>query len=317
MERSIIQHQVTAEEAGRSIIEIAETLAGAVGRAAVQRGGAWLDQRRVAEAAQPVVAGMQFTLRLPPGGLYPEVQLDATRIAYEDTWLIVLHKPAGCYVGATPWDNEGNLLSALGRYLAARDGVVPPLHLAHRLDRDTSGLLLVSKDRAANAPLQVAFAEGHVSKRYGCLCFGNPAWEELELASGHGRSAGGRWRIYPYEEIGMRLPAGGGRVKLARTRLRVAQQLAGAALVQAWPATGRTHQIRLHMAAAGHPLLGDQRYGGPASYAEITLAGHLLHASELRLRHPLTGADLELHSPLPPHFNEILEAAHLESDPLT
>ncbi|NTU79774.1 MAG: hypothetical protein HGA45_10295 [Chloroflexales bacterium] len=100
----------------------------------------------------------------------------------------------------------------------------------------------------------------------------------------------------------------GGRVKAAHTTFAVEALLAGAAMVRATPHTGRTHQIRLHMAHAGHPLLGDTRYGGPASYQGRDLAGHLLHAAELRLAHPLTGASLELASPLPELFQELLAA---------
>jgi 23S rRNA pseudouridine1911/1915/1917 synthase len=297
---------VAAAQAGTAVGELAAALAGEDGLLAAQRGGAWLDGRRVLDPDERVQAGSTLTLRLPPPGGYDEVVLGAGDILYEDAWLMALHKAMGWYVGATPWDARGNVLAALGRYLAARDRRAPPLHLAHQLDRDTSGVLLVSKDPAANAPLQAAFAGGRVAKVYLCLCAGAPEWEELEVATGHGRSAGGRWRVYPLEEVGRALPAGGGRVREARTALRVEARLPGAALVRALPATGRTHQIRLHMAHAGFPLLGDVRYGGPASYSGRELPGHLLHAASLRLAHPITGAPLALESPLPALFRDLL-----------
>lgn len=294
--------------AGSSVGQLAESLAGEAGVLAAARGGAWLDGRRVADPAVTAPAGATLVLRMPPAGGYRELELSVDDIAYEDTWLIALHKGAGWYVGATPWDLYGNALAALGRYLAARDGAAPPLHLAHQLDRDTSGVLLLSKAPAANAPLQTAFAGGRVVKAYLALCAGQPAWASLELRTGHGRAAGGRWRVYPLDELGRELPSGGGRVKLAHTTVVVEGRLAGAALVRAAPHTGRTHQIRLHMAHAGHPLLGDVRYGGPASYAGRDLLGHLLHAAELRLAHPITGAPLALASPLPQIFRELLGA---------
>lgn len=305
---AILMHVVAPGEAGATVASLAEALAGEAGRIAAERGGAWVDGRRARDPGERPGAGSMLTLRLPPAGGYAEVDLRPAHIAYEDEWLMALHKEAGWYVGPTPWDVVGNLLAALGRYLAARDGAAPPLHLAHRLDRDTSGVLLVSKAPAANAALQAAFAGGGVAKRYLCLCAGAPDWETLEVRTGHGRSAGGRWRVYPLEEVGHALPAGGGRVKEARTRLALEARLEGAALVRAEPATGRTHQIRLHMAHVGHPLLGDVRYGGPASHGGHELGGHMLHAASLRLAHPVTGAPLALASPAPEAFQSLAGA---------
>ncbi|NTW03185.1 MAG: RluA family pseudouridine synthase [Oscillochloris sp.] len=294
-------HIIAPEDSQISIADLAESLAPGTGAQIVARGGAWLAGRRVADADISAQAGAILTLRRPPEGGYADLELDAADIAYEDAWLIALHKGMGWYVGATPWDVFGNALAALGRYLQIRDGVVPPLHLAHQLDRDTTGLLLISKAPQANPALTAAFAEGKVTKVYRCLVTGLPV-EAGQIRSGHGRSAGGRWRVYPLEEVGRTLPAGGGRVKEASTSYVVERQLKGAALVRCMPHTGRTHQIRLHMAQIGHPLLGDIRYGGPESYAERTLPGHMLHAAELRLRHPITGTSLELLSPLPALF---------------
>lgn len=297
---------VTPAQANATVLELALALAGEVGGLAVARGGAWLAGRRVSDPAMVAPVGATLMLRLPPAGGYPELELVAGDIAYEDEWLVALHKGAGWYVGATPWDVHGNALAALGRYLAARDGMAPPLHLAQQLDRDTTGVLLLSKAPAANAPLQAAFAGGRVTKGYLALCAGEPGWASLELRTGHGRAAGGRWRVYPLDELGRELPSGGGRVKLAHTTFSVEARLAGAALVRAMPHTGRTHQIRLHMAHAGHPLLGDVRYGGPASYGGRELPGHLLHAAELHLAHPITGAPLALASPPPEVFWELV-----------
>jgi 23S rRNA pseudouridine1911/1915/1917 synthase len=101
---------------------------------------------------------------------------------------------------------------------------------------------------------------------------------------------------------------GGGRIRRAHTGLKLVFRGPATALVEAFPHTGRTHQIRLHMAAAGHPLVGDSRYGGPACHGGQTLPGHLLHATEVQLAHPITGVPLHLHSPLPSHFMTLLNA---------
>jgi 23S rRNA pseudouridine1911/1915/1917 synthase len=300
----VVEHILSAEDARTPLHAVAEVLIPGAGARAVTRGGAWLHGRRVADPDALAAAGATLSLRLPPGGVYAELELGAHDIAYEDEWLIALHKGMGWYVGATPWDAVGNALAALGRYLEQRDGAAPPLHLAHQLDRDTTGILLLSRSPRANAPLTAAFAGGQVQKTYRCLAAGSPP-DAGEIRSGHGRSAGGRWRVYPLEELGRALPAGGGRVKEAYTGYVVEHYLEGAALVRCAPHTGRTHQIRLHMASIGHPLLGDARYGGPAAYAGRELPGHLLHAAELRLRHPITRAALELHSPPTPLFVEL------------
>lgn len=306
MERTRITYRIVPEDTGLRLGELAARLAGAAGAVAAARGGAWLDGRRVSDADALAPAGTTLTLRFPPADGYAEITITAEDLAYEDAWLIAVHKRAGWYVGATPWDARGNVLAALGRYLGSRDGVAPPLHLAHQLDRDTSGLLLASKAPAMNAALQDAFARGKVAKTYFGLCAGRPAWNAMDLRTGHGRAAGGRWRIYPLEAVGQALPEGGGRVREAHSSFRVVRPLDDATLVIAVPHTGRTHQIRLHLAHLGHPLLGDTRYGGPASYAGQRLPGHLLHAAELRLRHPVTGVMLALASPTPPLFETLL-----------
>ncbi len=302
-----IVHQVTAGDAGLTVGALAERLAGATRALAAARGGVWLDGRRVAAPDARLSAGAVLELCLPPEAGYCEVELEPADIAYEDPWLIALHKRAGWYVSATPWDAHGNVLAALTGYLAARDGAAPPLHLAHRLDRDTSGVLLLSKDRAANAALQRAFDARAVHKRYHCLCAGVPDWEEVELRTGHGRSRGGRWRLYPLAAVGEALPAGGGTIREAHSSFHLEHVLRDAALVAVSLHTGRTHQIRLHMAELGLPLLGDLRYGGPPSYAGQPLAGHLLHASELDLAHPISGAPLSLRSPLPASFAAVMD----------
>jgi 23S rRNA pseudouridine1911/1915/1917 synthase len=143
-----------------------------------------------------------------------------------------------------------------------------------------------------------ASVEGQAHKEYLCLCHGQPAEDTFEVATGHGRERHGRFRVYPFEEIGRSLPDGS-RVKGMRTRFQVEQRLGDAALVRAFPLTGRTHQIRLHLAWLGHPLLGDEKYGGPATWRDQSIPYHLLHAERLTLPHPRTSAPLVIVAPAP------------------
>jgi 23S rRNA pseudouridine1911/1915/1917 synthase len=294
-------HMMTTRTLGEIVAELAPDDADTL----LARGGVWVDHQRVTDPEMLIDPTHQVELRRPPGDHYAELELTSNDIAYEDEWLLALHKQAGWYAGATPWDLWGNALDATRRFLRKRDSLTYPMHLAHQLDRDTSGVLLLSKHAAANGPLQKAFASGTIAKRYLALCSDVPP-QEGTIRTGHGRAAAGRWRLYTLEEIGRELPNGGGRVKLAHTSYRLLRPLDNAALIEATLHTGRTHQIRLHLAHIGHPLLGDARYGGPTSYANIALPGHLLHAQQLTLAHPITRQPLTIESPLPALFEEIL-----------
>lgn len=265
-------------------------------------GGVWLGHVRVRNPAQPAPAGGLIKLFRPPDGCYVELVVTQDDICYEDGWLLVVNKRPGWCSGFTPWDVHNNVRAALPRFLLAREGVVPPLHMAHQLDRGTSGLLIFTKERSVNAPLQAAFAGQFIEKRYLCVCAGQPAAARFEMRTGHGRRWGGKWGLYPLEQVGALLP-NGSHVRLAHTSFVVEQLLAGgAALLRATLHTGRTHQIRLHLAAAGHPLLGDTRYGGPATFQGSAVRWPLLHAGWLRFTHPATGVPLEIAAPLPAPF---------------
>lgn len=264
----------------------------------IARGGLWVGKRRVCDPDTFVQAGDHITIRRPPSGVYTTITFDAGWIIYEDDDLIAVNKPAEMYVEMTPWDIESNLRVALRRFLLERDGEELPLHLAHRLDYGTSGVLLLSKNPEVNARLQKSFVKNVVHKEYLCLCVGEPEEEALELETGHGRSAFGIFRVYTFEDIGRELP-NGSHVKPMTTHFEVRQRLGDATLVYAFPQTGRTHQIRLHLAYLGHPLLGDTRYGGPAIWRGQAIPHHLLHANRMTLPHPNADYDLVLEAPHP------------------
>src|SRR3954453_3320352 len=159
---------IPPEWAGWSLFDTVRALAEldqAPAMALIARGGAWLDRRRALGSTQLVLEGPTLTLHFPPVTMQPAVVTQAD-VLYEDAALLVLNKPPGMYVTMTPWDIEDNVLWAARQFLTARDGIPPILHLAHQLDRDTSGVLILSKDPRANAPLQVAFGERTTRKRY-------------------------------------------------------------------------------------------------------------------------------------------------------
>lgn len=272
----------------------------------LQHGGVWRDKWRVNDADELVAVGAMLTVHLPPGDVYPDVYLSDAQIIYEDAALVVLNKPPGLYVHATPWDTAGNVLWALEQWLARRDGIQYPLHLAHQLDRDTSGVLVVTKDARANAPLQHAFSSHAITKTYLGICTGQPAETGWTTETGHGRGAHGLFRVYPLEQVGQPLPVGNHRIKYMRTDFRMTQTWQTVSLIEALPQTGRTHQIRLHLHAADHPLLGDARYGGPLTVGGVAVWHHLLHAQRLQLHHPLTHAPLDLSAPSPPLFRQVI-----------
>ena len=157
---STLRLSIAPDADGRSLLEVvAAALGGDTTAAAllIAHGGSWIDGSRVSDAGTQVRAGAALALHRPPAGVYPQITVTAEQILYEDDDLLALNKPVGTYVGPTPWDTQGNLHAALGAFLIARDGAAPPLHLAHRLDRDTSGVLLFSRNPAANRALQAAF----------------------------------------------------------------------------------------------------------------------------------------------------------------
>jgi 23S rRNA pseudouridine1911/1915/1917 synthase len=291
---------VPPEDEGRPLRDIViATLVGELDAdLLVARGGLWVDGARMRDPHALAYTGAQVAIHRPLAGVYPTVELSLTDILYEDADLLAYNKPPGVYVDATPWDAEGNLHAALLQLLARRDGAPRKLHLAHRLDRDTTGVLLVTKNPAINPAIQRAFLAGVVHKEYVCLCAGVPPDDEFEVLTGHGRSAHGLFRVYPAEEIG-RVLLNGSRVKSMHTRFRVERRLAGVALVRAFPLTGRTHQIRLHLAHLGYPIVGDTRYCGPDVWNGAPVPFHRLHAARLTLPHPGTGDPLTLAAPLP------------------
>ncbi|HXF72592.1 MAG TPA: RluA family pseudouridine synthase [Actinomycetota bacterium] len=226
---------------------------------------------------------------VPPEGPPPGV-------AYEDPHLLVVRKPAGLPTHPTAGRREGtfvNRLLALGVPLSRAAGPLRP-GIVHRLDAGTSGLLLVAKDDETHAGLSGLFRRHEVERRYVALVRGRIEHDRFAVRAPLGR-AGARIVVRP---------AG----REAQTDLSTLERFDRATLLEAAPRTGRTHQIRVHLAAVGHPILGDARYGGGGEDARrLGLSRPFLHAAGLSFVHPRTGERVRLEDPLPDDLRTALE----------
>lgn len=220
-------------------------------------------------------------------GVPPRPELPRLEILHEDRWLVAVAKPAGMLSQPAAEPSPELSLDQLGVLsLALRDGARAYLQLVHRLDRSTSGVTLFASNPQAHAPLARAWRGGEVERRYLAVVEGAPADQVTLVDRAIGRDPGHDWRFRVD-------PAG----RAARTEVRrVALLEGGLAVVECRLETGRTHQVRVHLADLGHPVLGDRLYG---SRRADEAPRPLLHAASLVLPHPRDGARLELVAPIP------------------
>ena len=263
-----------------------------------------------ARPAQKVRPGDRVRLQVPPpapAGVPP--QPIPLAVAYEDETLVVIDKPAGLAVHPGPGHPDGTLVNGLLAHCPDIQGIGGQIRpgIVHRLDKDTSGLLMVAKTAQAHSALSAQLKDRRVTKGYLGLAAGHPAAPQGVIDAPIGR--------HPRQRTRMAVTAGG---RESRTDYRVLQQYAGdttpgqsagagrdtaAALLELYLHTGRTHQIRVHLAWLGHPLVGDAVYGRPSPL----LPRHFLHAHHLAFQHPQTGETIELRSPLPPDLQAALD----------
>jgi len=309
------------EEASVSRLRIAKLLA----EGAVRKAG-----EIVTDPKARVAEGDAFDLSLGPAeDIEAMPEAIALSVVWEDGDLIVIDKPAGMVVHPAPGSWSGTLVNALlhhcGDTLSGIGGEKRP-GIVHRIDKDTSGLLVVAKSDRAHHGLAAQFEKHTVNRRYLALVNGLPDANDPRLHGIKGTSfeAGGILKIttqlarHKTDRQRQAVLFHGGRH--AVTRVRVLESFGTppvASLVECWLETGRTHQIRVHMAHAGHGLIGDPTYGGrrklspravgeAAAEAAATFPRQALHAATLGFRHPVTGEDLSFESPLPDDFAKLL-----------
>ena len=233
-----------------------------------------------------------------PSRLVPwSIPLD---IVYEDGEMLVVDKPAGLTAHPAPGHRDDTLANAVLAHCPDLEGIGGAMRpgIVHRLDRDTSGLVVVAKNERSHAALSAQFKERRVTKVYQALVHGALQPSEAVVEAPIGR--------HPRDRKRMAVVASG---RDARTEYRVVANFRGYTHAEVRPTTGRTHQVRVHMASIGHPLAGDATYGRP----HPMLRRHFLHASMLGFEHPSSGEPIELKSELPPELRAFLESLSPQS----
>jgi len=249
---------------------------------------------------RPVTGGERVDLAPPPvpDAVPARAQRMALKIVYEDGDLIVIDKPAGLVVHPGAGIPDRTLLNALLAHTPSQ-AVVPRAGIVHRLDKDTSGLLVVAKNIEAQAKLAAQLASRSMTRTYLAVVQGDPPASGT-IDAPVGRDAHVRTRM-----------AVSGRGKAARTGYRVLERFRHAALVECRLDTGRTHQIRVHFQHIRHPLVGDPVYRRGMRLV-VVFPRQALHACELSLVHPRTGKQMTWRSPLPPDLQRLLESLRAE-----
>ncbi|WP_375188253.1 RluA family pseudouridine synthase [Sphingobium yanoikuyae] len=258
-----------------------------------------------------VAVGQDYSITLPPpvalDAVAQDIPLD---IVHEDADLIVVDKPAGLVVHPAAGNLDGTLVNALLHHcdgqLSGIGGVARP-GIVHRIDKDTSGLLVVAKSDKAHEGLARQFKDHSIDRLYAAIVYGIPTPGSGTIDAWVGRSDADRKKMAVHRE---------GRGKHAVTHYRVMERLRGAAMVECRLETGRTHQVRVHMAHLGHPLIGDPVYGrerkGFKSILEtLGFKRQALHAKRLGFIHPVTEEPLAFDSPLPADMQELLSELHV------
>jgi pseudouridine synthase, RluA family len=266
----------------------------------------------VTQASLKPETGTAFAIELPPAApLEAEAQDIPLDVAFEDEHLIVVNKPAGLVVHPAAGNLDGTLVNALLHHCAGQlsgiGGIARP-GIVHRIDKDTSGLLVVAKSDAAHEGLARQFADHSIERAYMAITAGVPMPRSGTVRGNIGRSDHDRKKMALVSE---------GRGKHAITHYKVLEALDGiergaAALVECRLETGRTHQVRVHLASIGHALLGDPAYGRTPSRLRPVLqtlrfARQALHAATLGFVHPISGTAVRLESPVPSDMGELLE----------
>ena len=274
------------------VMESGGELSGREAKRLLEASQCYVNGRLETFGSRVLVEGDVIELMLPERTKKTRMSFDRDRVIFDDADLVVYDKPANLQVVPGDGKKGPNLVALIQE-------VYPAAEPVHRIDADTSGLVVFAKNATVRSALEEAFKEHAVDKRYLALVRGQPRSEGthksyfVKVAAGTGFE---RWES-----------GSGEGAKEAITRWRLVEKVGfWGALVEVRPETGRHHQIRIHMAELGHPLLGDTRYGDRRD--PVTVPRHMLHASEIELTHPTTGKKLHLKARLPDDFKAAIES---------
>ena len=271
----------------------------------IEKGCVSINGSAVTSKKKAVEAGDEIRIDMPePETLDVKAEDIPLDIVYEDADLLVVNKPRGMVVHPGPGNWSGTLVNAVmyhcGDSLSTINGVIRP-GIVHRIDKDTSGLLMIAKNDHAHESLAEQLRVHSVTRIYTALCHDNISSDEITIDVPIGRDERNRMRRAVY----------GSGSREAVTHISVKERFGRYTLVQAKLETGRTHQIRVHMAYIHHPLAGDELYGPrrqTGSVAGVKVSGQLLHAGVLGFIHPASGEYMEFHSDLPEVFEKVLSS---------
>lgn len=284
-------------------------------RLLIQSGAVYVNRHRNRIATSPVFTGAMIEVYYDEERMnqktstgetrMAETRFDSNRIVFEDDYLIIVDKPTGLPTQPTVDPNRANLFELMKKFFAERDERENPyVGLHHRLDKDTSGLVLFTKKEEANKGVATLFAKHMIQKTYHCLCWRGPgsrklvANEEFTIENHLGRVSEQAGKT-KYGEV----TSGGDR---AITEFRAIEVFRDIYWLQARPKTGRTHQIRVHCSEDKLPILGDSMYFPEKISAFVVSPRLMLHAGELKFIHPITQQEIIASSPLPQEFVQLL-----------
>lgn len=295
----LITEDMEDERIDRCVSMLIDSLSRSFIQKMIKEGHVYVNGESV-KSSYRVKAGEEVRFCLPEA---VEPHIDAENIPldilYEDQDVIVINKPKGMVVHPAAGHYSGTLVNALlyhcGQELSGINGVMRP-GIVHRIDRDTTGSILACKNDRAHNCLAEQLKEHSVNRRYHAICYGVLTEDEGTVDKPIGRHPTERKRMAVNEKCGKR----------AVTHYRVLRRFKKYTYIECALETGRTHQIRVHMAAIGHPLLGDEVYAGDRK-SPYKLEGQTLHAKILGFRHPQTGEYLETDAPLPDYFQHLLD----------
>ncbi|MEM9729507.1 MAG: RluA family pseudouridine synthase [Myxococcota bacterium] len=298
---------IPGDAAGERLDRVLAKLCPEYSRSALQR---WIEQGRIEQAGEVVsrktkaTAGAEVVVHpAPPEALSAEPQPIPLDVLFEDDHLILVDKPAGLVVHPAPGHPDGTLVNAIAHHTSVEGGSDPTRPgIVHRLDKDTSGVMVVAKTPAAHEGLVQMFQDHALERAYLAITVGRPP-AKVTFDTLHARHPVHRKRFTSRATRGRR----------AVTHIETLEPLHGGALVRCKLETGRTHQIRVHLSEQGFPVLGDPLYGKSIADPRLrrlseTLGRQALHATRLAFTHPVTGEALRFETPPPEDFRQTLDA---------